>query len=592
MPLGAETTITTALQSACQRPERPLHLVFVVDASEQMIDRRNWLPALTGAIENALRALPAQAWEGLRVGVISFRDRTAETEAYLTGDPEEVVSALHNIGVSLGSECIECGLREALRKARRALQAGRGDQPPLAYREVILLASRGFEPQECDAVRASTNEVKPFGILVATACGGGGCDRRCLHEAASSDRFAYAAGDWGYMPSVLDQAVGASGYFLPVDHVTLVDELAGELEYIGGGEPDVPEGSRLKWRFDPWPAGGVSITYRAVAAQPGRFKVSRYVTATVFYEEVLWRGITHTVSFSNPVLLVIRPTPTASPTPTALVSGTPTVGASATPSPGVSPTVPTPAGSGTPAEPPGSSTPTSRPSSPIETATPFTPSPSITAVATSRTSTLHLPIALASGCSTWSPAVDVAFLIDVSGSMAASDVGGMASRWDAAAHVAETLVAYHLHAPEDRAALIAFAGRAEVRSGLDAGLAGTRRELQRLPRWNGSRLDLGLRVALEELLDAHAQRPASRMVIVLLTDGDLNQTLVSALQDVASLVRRSGVEIVAIVLGDDPRADLAAMATVTGSPARVITSRGISLLDVVEAASWRVRCGR
>lgn len=572
VPLDGAITITLGLQGQCPSDGRGLHVVLVVDASEQMKARsRDWLPVLLSDAESALQALPPESWADMRVGVVSFRDRVAETEAHLTDDREVLVSALHDIAVSPGEDCIECGLREGLRKARRVLQAGRGDESPEEFREVIILASRGFETTACEAVRAATNEVKPFGMLVVTACGGGECDRRCLAEAATSESFAFASNEWGYLGTALRQLLDEAGPFNPIESVGIVDELSEMLLYTSGGDPSAAVGNRLEWHFSPWPSGGITRTYAARAVGAGLFPLSSYISATVQYNSDLGAGSVKRVGFDNPIVRVVPPTPTSSPTPTP--DGVRTTTATLTPAQSPSATW-TPRIGGTP-----SATPT-RDSG---TGTP--------------TWKLHLPLTLRHGCAPRAAGVDVALVIDVSGSMAAADVDRMSSRWAAAASVAESVVTYYLAEPADRAAVIPFAERPMVRSGLDDGLVRARQELNRLPKWNGSRMDLAITAAQDELLDegraGHAEpRPGSQKVIVLFTDGDLNMATGDELLRSASAARESGIRIVAVVLGRDARADLDAMRRITGSGSRVLTSEDLSVLALGDAVGRLLRCRR
>jgi Mg-chelatase subunit ChlD len=573
VPIDAGLTVTLGLQGTCPDDGRMLHIVFVVDASEQMKDRsRDWLPVLLSDLESALVGLPPDSWEKMEVGVVSFRDRTAETESHLTNGTDDLVRALHDIAVSPGNDCIECGLREGLRKARRLLQAGRADMPSEAFREVIVLASRGFETTRCDAVRAATNEVKPFGILVITACGGGECDRKCLSEAATAESFAFASGEWGYLGTALRQLLDEEGPFHPIESVGIVDELSEMLLYTTGGDPSSAVGNRLEWRFSPWPSDGITRSYAARAVGAGHFRLSDHVSADVRYNDAFGTGFVESVSFENPFVRVLAPTATASTTPTPPVTRTRIATATFTPGPSVTPTVE------------GAATPST-------TAT-CDPRPGPTTVRT-----LFLPVALRRGCAPGASRVDVALVIDVSGSMAAADVERMASRWDAAANIAESLVTYYMAGPADRAAVIPFADHAEVRSGLRDGLPQARAKLNRLPRWNGSRMDLAIEAAVRELLPDprmgdEDSRPDAHKVILLLTDGDLNQAPREQLLRAASDARAAGIQIIAVVLGRDARADLNAMRLITGSESRVLETRRLPVISLVDAAGRQLRCHR
>ena len=80
--------------------------------------------------------------------------------------------------------------------------------------------------------------------------------------------------------------------------------------------------------------------------------------------------------------------------------------------------------------------------------------------------------------------------------------------------------------------------------------------------------------------------------MVLFTDGDLNMTSDVDLLDAADRSRAAGIEMIAVVLGRDARADLDLVRRVTGSPARILESRDLSVIEITEALGRQLRCYR
>lgn len=553
LSVGDDLALTTRLELACSPADSPSHVVLIVDASEQMSDRgRNWLPVMLGDLEAAVRRLGLRQKPWMRIGIVSYRNRTAETHSRLSNDAEELSRALHDISVGYGSDCPQCGLREALRKARRMLQLGDGESP--GARQVFVIASRGFDPAVCDAVRAATTELRSSGALVITACGGG-CERRCLSESASAQRFAFAGGDWSYLGGVLQDLAGLSGTFWPVTAVGLEERLGDLVSYAGGGEPSAMAGSLLSWTFPVTVTFPLTRSLRLTARQAGSGPVSVASHAWLRHGAWVTSELTRTFELERPVIAVeerTRHTPSPTSSDTATPEGSDTPAASAT-------------------------------AARTEPATPAT------ATAPSRPlGQAYLPAGLTGRCPPGIAPLDVVFVVDVSGSMAAADVPPFENRWAAAGAVAEEIVRYHA-GPLDRFAVIPFGATAQVRAGLGEDRAAVLAALRSLPRWNGSRLDLALLLARTELERGRADRPGNRPTVVLLTDGDPNQAEVEALLAAAKGLRAWGARMHAVALGSD--VDPALLARLTGSLGRVhVIGRDASPLGVAETVGRVLHC--
>jgi Mg-chelatase subunit ChlD len=560
LPVGSLLTLTTTLRLVCQSDYQPLHVVLLVDSSEQMVEGgRNWLGPLLGSLESAVRAVDLRQTPWVQMGVVSFRDRVAVTEAFLTNDTEVVAAALHNMSMRNGLICPECGFREGLRKARRMLQSGSAGGPA---RQVVLVASRGFDPVVCDAVRASANEGEPFGTLMVTACGGGGCDVRCLSEAASAPQFAYYGGDWSYLAETMGDMVNLTGSFRPVLRLGLQDHLGELFSYAGGGDPEVATDGTLQWTFLPL-QGPITRTVQAKAQREGTAPVSARAEAWLRYAAWARTGVvTQTYSLDRPLVMVLPAVSTPSTaTPTATGVATHTATASVTPS--------------------ATASLTSVATLPTASATQSPPRPGWR---------LLLPVAHTGRCPAEAMPLDAVLLIDVSGSMAVDDVPPFDSRWAAAGALAEELVRYHLTA-QDRVAVVPFAMQAEVRAGLDAGRPAVMAALAHMPQWDGSRLDLALETARQELARGQSGGRRGTPVIVLFTDGDLNQAEADAVLRTSAEVRAWGARIVAVGLGGS--VDRTLLWQLTGARARVwVTDPDSSPLALADLLGRVLHCPR
>jgi hypothetical protein len=557
VPVGAQVTITTGLRARCDTSARRLNVVLLVDAGAHMHDgARDWVPVLVGDLDAALRAVDLPGRDAVRIGIVSFSEALAQTETYLTADLGDLRSALHNIVLRTGEMPLG-GLGEGVRKARRVLQFGRESESGSAPNEVIVLASRGFTPAECDAVRTSTSEVDAAGIVLVTACGGGLCDQRCLSAVASRPAFAFGSQTWAYLAVVLADLVRGRGSFHPISDVMLTDDLGDGMVYAGGGDPGSGVGNRLGWTFSPWPEVGVTRTYSARAVEVGRVRVSTEAKAVVHYQSFLSSVLSETVSLPEAWLDVVPPTATPSPSPSAVPA--------------------TPTGTPTPPD--------------VITAS---PTPSVTATGvphpTPGHGSLYLPLAAARGCTPWEGAVDLILVIDVSGSMGTADIGGAdgLTRWDAARAVARDLVAGALRR-DDRVAVVAFAGSATVTARL-GGRQAAQAALDDLPRWDGSRMDVALDVAGEELAAGARDRPGTAGTVLLLTDADLNQADVASLLAAADRVRAGGARILAVGFG--AAVDTALLAAVTGSGGRVRDTGSTPHALLAASLAPDVRCRR
>jgi Mg-chelatase subunit ChlD len=535
-----EITLTLAMAAECDPNRRPLNLVLVVEATERMGDVQ--VEKLTQALRDAVEDLDIASRDHLRIGVVTIGGGSAQVRSFLTNDESRILNALPDRDDAGGDPCVHCGLQEAL----RVLWNGRGGRSADEVREAIVLATVGIDQSGCDALRVSADNLKAFGALVVTACVGRSCENRCLSEAASHERFAFRSWDWTFVKRRIAELAESSGpSFFPIASVTIEDWLSdGKLSYTRGGEPSEGMGNRLVWSFAPWPSEGITRTYHALAITCGRFRASQAgPNATINFNGTFWSHLDPLhVQFANPVLDVPCAEPaTATPTPTRPATASPTATATATAT---------------------------------GEATRYRPR-----------SEVYLPVALKLSCTTEWAAVDVALAIDVSGSMVQpAIVGRPETRLDVARRIGESILG-RLQPGSDLVAIVVY-GDEELIQVLAplADCCGTARlALDRLPYYNGSRMDLAIEVAEAELLGPRG-RPAAAKVIVVLTDGDLNRTPYDRLVEVAGRVRGRGSAIHLVAVGEDVAEDPDRLVEIVGAPGRLhltASVRGLTPEDIL-----------
>ena len=570
-----ETTVTLAVKVSCDPARRPLHVVLVIDASRAMAGER--LDDLKFALVDAVKSLALGERPWVRIGVVAFTGVAQARVLYpfLTNDAALITAAVNNIDTD-GSACppnpdFECGpsvgLREALNLLRTARDAGADP------REVIVLATAGDYEPVCDGIRQRATEIQQFGALLVTACAGdpNACERRCLRDVVTHDRFYFRSQRWAYFDRVLGQLIDAIGPFNPIERVTIVDNLADALLYVGSDDPGIRvDGGRLTWEFQPHTMNtgswAITRTYRVQAVDCGQIQSSRDVTATLRYNAPLWGGQARTFGLPNPVLVV--PCPTVTPTATPIETPSPT---------------------------PDASTSTATATAPTPSATPTADTPPTPSAVPTRRWSAYLPRVARYACvgdvddAPW----DAVLAIDVSGSMERPAGGAdRRSRWEAARDIAlQGVIAQALSVGIDRVAVVQFGREGEVLAELgpccdaaQAALAGLGNRDWSYP-W--SALDRAV-----ALLQA-APRPATRRAIILFTDlapGDLSPADADLLQARAGAARAAGVDLFAVGLGDD--ADAAAISRLAGTARRVYLTRAMVGADPPNVVGRSLRCWR
>ena len=186
---------------------------------------------------------------------------------------------------------------------------------------------------------------------------------------------------------------------------------------------------------------------------------------------------------------------------------------------------------------------------PTPTFTPFpTPTPRPTATAMPP-EPLYLPLLVWQQCRGKAVHADVALVMDVSSSMSLAAAPGGATKLKMAIDAARIFVGM-LAFPGDQAAVISFDSAAELRQPLTGDLTAILAALDRLDPGQGTRIDLGLQRASDELASERAVA-ANNHVVVVLTDGQNTGAPDSTVRERAERGQGQGIVIYTVGLGGD-----------------------------------------
>lgn len=181
----------------------------------------------------------------------------------------------------------------------------------------------------------------------------------------------------------------------------------------------------------------------------------------------------------------------------------------------------------------------------------------------------HLPFLARGHCLPATQRSDVVLVLDSSSSMSGAKL-------QAAVDAARSFIAL-LSLPLDRAALVAYAGEAQVLSPLTGDRDRLEAALLSLRTGSGTRIDLGLQAAGE--LIAGRGDASRRPAIVLLSDG--RQSVVADLAGIARSQRARGIALYTVAFGGD--ADAALLCTVAGRPDRCFVAEDAQALSAIYA---------
>jgi len=300
--------------------------------------------------------------------------------------------------------------------------------------------------------------------------------------------------------------------------INVVDQLASDVQLeTGSGRPPAAESEgQLMWSLPTLDPGGERMTYRVTPMRVGRYPTN--ASAVAYYTDA--DGERRSFTFPVPMIEVVQP------------PGFPMPGE--TPQPSQTPT----------------HTPTAR-----------------------STQSLYLPIALAEKCDLMRTTSDIVLALDTSGSMAGDKL-------DAAKRASLYFVSLvDLEPDRSQVAVVRFDHDAELVRRLTRDRALVSDSVQGLEVRSGTRIDEGLRIALDELRSPRRSKQ-NLPVVILLTDG-VHNGIPGAEMHAAAEVRAADVRFYAIGLGAD--VDAAKLSEMVGDERRYYFAPNASDLDQIYA---------
>ncbi len=207
-------------------------------------------------------------------------------------------------------------------------------------------------------------------------------------------------------------------------------------------------------------------------------------------------------------------------------------------------------------------TPSSTPTQPVAPSATPTSIPTVTPPPTaSPLRRVYLPIAELRHCVRSSVSANVVLALDASSSML-EEVRPGYRKLDAAIAAASQFL--DRLRPPDQVALVTFDDSAALAQTLTSDFGAPMAALAGLATAQHTRIDLGIRMAREELA-SERRRGENRPVLILLTDGKANPVPITAAEAEASLAKAAGITIFTIGLGEPEELDHEALSRIASS---------------------------
>ncbi len=314
---GQSAWVQAWLNIACGPVTAPLHVALVLDGSE----------AMSGTLKNDIHAQAAAIVRGMqlpanpetRLAVVEFNDR-ARRLADLTNDQAALLQAVEKSGAR-GKPAMERGLAEAV----ALLEAGRRlVSTPAALTEAIVLVSNGRNEKGCSAAVDAAQAAKSGRILVLTSCVSAGCELDCLRQVATAPRYAYPKDEAGQAALMDTLRRGQRQTAVSVVDLVIRDEL--RLAYLADSGTPVPDWvsadrKELRWRATAIPSAGLTISFQVETGPTDVGEQPVSVDARALYTNSIgWSG---EFVFPVPVIRVLPPSASATPTESPPASATP-----------------------------------------------------------------------------------------------------------------------------------------------------------------------------------------------------------------------------------------------------------------------------
>ncbi|MEO8082632.1 MAG: VWA domain-containing protein [Ardenticatenales bacterium] len=370
---------------------------------------------------------------------------------------------------------------------------------------ILILLTDGRPSRGPDDTLQAAASARQRGAQIFTI-GFGDVDPMVMALTASTPEDAYIVASTDTLMAVYTEIANRLTADVLAKEVHITDELPVDMAYIGSTDGPAPRvnGQTLSWDLTDVPFGGVRLAYTVEPKARGRRPTNVQASAT-FVDGLARPG---TLRFPVPEVSVLD----LEPTPTATFTPKPTV----------------------------------------------TPQPTPTSIPVP----VYLPVTLRQSCSSADIGTDVIIVMDNSGSMAEPVRAGGPTRLQAAVAAAAVLV--DRMRATDRAAIVAFNREAELVQELTGDAALLRAQLNGLQTAAGTRLDLGLAVAYDELVGPRAVAGNTRAV-VLLTDG-VSEIEDQVVLDQAARVKPEVARLFVIGLGNAADLNFGLLRAVASNP--------------------------
>ncbi len=398
---------------------------------------------------------------------------------------------------------------------------GRDDAKP-----VVIVLTDGRPSRGPDETLLAAAAAKQAGAQIFTI-GFGEVDPMVMTLAASTPEDAYIAASADTLTAIYTEIANRLTADVLARSLSITDELPADMRYVASvaGPAPVVAGRTLRWDLVDVPFGGVRLAYTVEPLARGQ-RPTNVEAHAVFVDGLARPG---QLRFPVPIVAVLDVEPTVTPTFTPL------------------PTV--------------------------------TPRPTATAIPVP----VYLPITLRQSCESADIATDVVIVMDNSGSMAEPVHEGGPTRLAAAVSAAAALI--ERMRPSDRASIVAFNREATLVQPMTGDQALLLTQLAGLQTAAGTRLDLGLSAAYDELTGPSAA-PDHTRAVVLLTDGE------SEIDDAAIVVQADRVKsqvarLFVIGLGSPTELDYALLTQLATSPGDFFEAPDPSQLAGIYAAVAR-----
>ncbi len=534
LTLGERTRVTLRVGGRCPMVAEKADIMLVLDQSNSMNRTDASGQQKIAAARAAARTfLSLMDLERDQVGLAVF-ESVAQLLVPLSQDRQLIEGRINTI-IAQGGTNIAAGIDVAM--AELTGPRRRGDAKP-----IIVLLSDGmpFNTTRLYTL-AAADRARHAGVTMYTVGLGEDADQDLLHTLARSPSHFYFAPTAAELEAVYRAIARLIVARVLLKQVTIVDVVPSNMFYQDDGSTTPPAewdpaARTLTWRLTDVPFGGIELSYWLRPEEPGEWPTNTVAT----YDGIDGLDRPQVGPFPIPRVVVVAPSPTATitetPPPTATGTLQPTEPPTATRTAPATPTVPT-----------------------------RTPTPRPTVTAVPKRHTIYVIIVFNEQC--FKQYADVALVIDASTTMNFRTSDGHI-KLDAAREAAQVFLDQLSLAPDmarrhDRAAIVWFNDTAAVAQGLTNQRDALDLALASLTPVEGSRIDLGIRAAHQELLAHRADRnPIITPAIVLLSDGLPNRVTIEEVMQAADAAKRDGIVLYAVGFGDDVHeANLRAIAT-------------------------------